>query len=391
LTSLELSKSEILKRLKKPVYTKIFTWDGEKEVKISPYDSVLHHFSMLQAGLISIESKSGFVKAWVGGINYKYFKYDHVTAHRQAGSTFKPIVYAAALEKNISPCQFYANDSVVYSDYDNWVPRNSNRSYGGYYSVIGALTHSINTVSVKILMDAGIDNVVELAKKMGIKGDLPEVPSLALGTGTISLLELVKAYSVFLNRGYEVTPVFVRRIEDQNGKILYTAGPEISSEPLISEKTAEQMTAMLCHVVDSGTAVALRTTYGFTSEIAGKTGTTQDHSDGWFAGLTPDLITAVWVGGDNPVIRFRNITYGQGAYMALPIFAGYLRQVYADPVYKSTQTSSFNISEETLEALKCDDYRDKEYESIIEYLQKKQETIGDFIRRIFGGKKETRE
>jgi len=383
-----LSKEEILLQFKKPVETKIFTWNGERELTMSPLDSVLHHFGMLQSGLISIEGKTGFVKVWVGGINYKYFKYDHVTAHRQAGSSFKPIVYSAALEKGISPCQFYANDSVVYTAYDNWTPRNANRSYGGYYSVVGAITHSINTVSVKVLMDAGIENVIDLSRRLGFKGDLPEVPSLALGSCTVSLLEMVTAYSIFLNSGKEVTPVFIRRIEDQNGKVLYTGGPIISEESFISEKTSEEMTAMLCHVVDSGTAKSLRNQYGFSSEIAGKTGTTQDHSDGWFIGYTPDLITAVWVGGDNPIIHFQNLAMGQGAFMALPIFAGYMHRLYADPVFKSAQTSTFNLSADTRESMKCPDYRAAEFKSIIEYLEKKKETIGDFIHRIFGRKKD---
>jgi penicillin-binding protein 1A len=388
LTAQGLSKEDILTQFKKPVETKIFTWSGEKELTISPLDSVLHHFGMLQSGLISIEAKTGFIKAWVGGINYKYFKYDHVTSHRQAGSSFKPIVYSAALEKGISPCQFYANDSVVYEAYDNWTPRNANRSYGGYYSVKGAITHSINTVSVKVLMDAGIDNVINFSRRLGFKGDLPQVPSLALGTCTVSLLEMVTAYSIFLNSGREITPVFIRRIEDQKGNVLFTAGPVISNDTFISEKTSEEMNAMLCHVVDSGTAMALRNKYGLTSEIAGKTGTTQDHSDGWFIGYTPDLITAVWVGGDNPVIHFQNLAMGQGAFMALPIFAGYMRRLYADPVFKSAQTSTFHLSEATRESMKCTDYREGEFKSIIEYLEKKKETIGDFVRRIFGRKKD---
>lgn len=378
-----LSKSEILEQFKIPVETNIFTWNGDQTLNISPLDSVLHYFAMLNCGIISIEAKTGFVKAWVGGINFKYFKYDHVISHRQAGSSFKPIVYSAALEKGIMPCLFYANDSTVYSDYGNWVPRNADRSYGGYYSMIGALAHSINIVSVKILMDAGISNAVELARKLGFSGEMPEVPSLALGTCTASLLEMVSAYSIFLNTGHEVKPIYIRRIEDQKGKVIYTCGPEISIDPYISEKTAQYMTGMLCHAVDSGTSMALRKTYGFTSEMAGKTGTTQDHSDGWFIGYTPDLITGVWVGGDNPVVHFRNLSMGQGAYMALPMFAEYMRHVYADPVYRSAQTSSFNLPEEIRNDLKCPDYRETEYKSIKEYLEKKQESIGDFIRRIF--------
>jgi penicillin-binding protein 1A len=382
-----LSRDEILKTLKKPVDTKIFTWEGEKNIHISPLDSILHHFGMLQTGMISIESRTGFVKAWVGGIDYRYFKYDHVMAHRQAGSTFKPVVYAAALEKGIKPCDYFKNDSVVYTAYNNWTPKNATSGYGGFYSLQGAITHSINTVSTKVLMDVGINHVVDLAEKMGFEGDLPEVPSLALGSGTASVYELVQAYSVFLNHGTKVNPIMIRRIEDQAGNVLFTAGPEISNDSIISASSAETMLAMLCSVVNRGTAESLRSNYGFTSEMAGKTGTTQDHSDGWYVGLTPDLITAIWVGGDNPVVHFPTLTYGQGAYMALPIFARYMQQLYADPVYKSLQSSSFNISGETLDKLTCIDYREEEYNSIIDYLDKSEQTIVDFIRNIFRKKK----
>jgi penicillin-binding protein 1A len=378
-----LSHEEIIKMMKEPSIRHVFTWQGEKEMKISALDSILHHFQMLQAGLISLESRTGFVKAWVGGINYKYFKYDHVTSYRQAGSTFKPFVYAEALEKGISPCTFYANDSVVYEDYDNWTPRNSDRSYGGYYSMQGALTHSVNTVSAKIIMETGIRNVTNLAKQLGFKGDIPEVPSLALGTGTVSLYELARAYSVFLNKGYLVNPVIIRRIEDQKGNVIFSQGPEISTDTIISKQTAELMTAMLTHVVNRGTASSLRTVYGFSEDIAGKTGTTQNQTDGWFVGMTPDLITAVWVGGDNPVVRFRSITYGQGAYMALPIFARYMQKVYRHPVYRMSADSRFNIPSEIQDMLACPDFREEEYDSLLDMLEKTEESIGDFIRRIF--------
>ncbi len=377
--------------LNTPVDTKIFTWEGEKNVSMSPLDSIIHHFAMLQTGLISVESKTGFVKAWVGGINYKYFKYDHVTSRRQAGSTFKPVVYSAALEKEISPCDFYANDSMVYTGYQDWVPRNADRSYGGYYSVKGALTHSINTVSTKLLMEVGIKDVLKLAEKMGIEGELPEVPSLALGTGDVSLFELIQAYSVFVNRGHKISPVYIRRIEDQQGNVLFTQGPELSEDSIISENTAQIMLAMLNNVVNSGTAYSLRSVYGFTNNMAGKTGTTQNQTDGWFVGITPDLITGVWVGGDNPVVRFRSIVYGQGSYMALPVFARYMQKVYSDPVYKASRESAFNITEETLNQLDCEDYREEEFETILDLLEKTEESIGDFVRRIFGKKKDKKE
>ncbi len=391
LVSKKLSDQEIKEALNVTGSRKIFTWEGEKNVEISSIDSVLHHFALLQTGMISIESKTGFVKAWVGGINYKHFKFDHISSQRQAGSTFKPVVYAAALESGISPCDFFANDSVVYSEYQDWVPRNAERSYGGYYSVKGALTHSVNTISAKLIMQVGIKKVIILAKKMGFEGDLPEVPSLALGTGNVSLLELVQAYSVFVNKGHKVSPVTIRRIEDQKGKVLYTRGPELSEESILSEKTSQEMLAMLGNVVNHGTAQSLRSVYGFTSDIAGKTGTTQNQTDGWFIGITPDLITGVWVGGDNPVVRFRSITYGQGAYMALPIFARYMQNVYSDPVWGATRESHFNIPDEIYENMECEDFKEQEFEGILDFLDKTEESIGDFVRRIFGGKKENDE
>jgi len=385
------SHADIIEELEKPIDTKLFTWEGEKHVHLSPVDSVLHHFAMLQSGLLCIESKTGFVKAWVGGINYKYFKYDHVTSHRQAGSTFKPVVYAAALEKGITPCDYYANDSIVYKQYDNWTPQNADGSYGGYYSVQGALTHSINTVSAQLIMEAGVRNVVKLARKMGFNGDLPEVPSLALGTGTVSLFELVQAYSVFVNNGYKVNPVYIRRIEDQYGNVLFTQGPEVGKDTIISQNTSQVINAMLCNVVNRGTAASLRSVYDFRNEMAGKTGTTQNHTDGWFVGITPDLITAVWVGGDNPVIRFRSLAYGQGSYLALPIFARFMQKVYNDPVYGVSQFSGFHLDESIQEATDCEDFRKEEYDSIMDMLDKTEESISDFLRRIFGKNRKNRD
>jgi penicillin-binding protein 1A len=383
----KLGSDELFTELKKPVNTKIFTWEGEKTTRLSPLDSILHHFAMLQTGMISMESRTGFIKAWIGGIDFRYFKYDHVTSKRQAGSTFKPVVYAAALKHGFSPCDYFANDSVVYTEYDNWMPRNADRTYGGYYSMKGALAHSVNTVSAEIFMETGAREVVELAHNMGIESDLPEVPSLSLGTGEVSLLEMVRAYSVFVNKGYRIEPIIIRRIEDHQGNVIYTRTIEESDEPILSEKTCQQMLAMLEGVVNRGTASGLRTIYGITSHIAGKTGTTQNQTDGWFIGVTPDLITGIWVGGDNPVVRFRNITYGQGSYMAMPIFARYMQKLYSDPVFNGLKSSVFNIPDEILATLDCDDYREKEFDSLKEVLEKTEESIGDFIRRIFSKKK----
>jgi penicillin-binding protein 1A len=293
----------------------------------------------------------------VGGINSRYFKYDHVTSKRQAGSTFKPIVYSAALKNGMNPCTYIPNDSVVYREYNNWTPRNSKGGYGGYYSIKGALTHSVNTVSVKLLEETGIEEVIKHSEQMGITGDLPEVLSLALGTGDVSLKALVRAYSIFLNEGRMVEPIFLKRIEDKFGNVLFEE-ESVFSDHVLDPHQALIMTEMLKSVVDKGTASSLRTVYRFNNEIAGKTGTTQRNTDGWFIGLTPVLITGVWVGGDHPGVRFRYGGYGQGATSALPIWARYMQRIYRDPLYRYSKELSFEIPDKVMEELDCEDYLD---------------------------------
>jgi penicillin-binding protein 1A len=378
-----MSFEEIMKVFDTPVKMEVFSWDGTSEISMTPLDSVKHYFKFLHAGFIAMESKTGYIRAWVGGINHKYFQYDHVKSRRQAGSTFKPVVYAAALEKGYKPCDYIPNDSVVYKDYNDWTPRNADRSYGGYYSMNGGLVHSVNTVSVNLLMNTGISNVIKLAREMGIPGDLPEVPSLALGTGEISLYDLVSAYNVFNNRGRMVKPVYLRRIEDKDGKVLFEAQPQVSEKEIITQENAEIIVNMLRNVVNYGTASGIRTAYGLDNDIAGKTGTTQLNTDGWFIGFTPDLIAGAWVGGDNPVIRFRSMAYGQGAHTALPIWAGFMRRVYSNPLYRNSKNAGFDISGTVLDQFDCPDYRDKEYESIWEYMQKHERGIIDIIKNIF--------
>lgn len=383
LKSKGLDHDEIMKVFNTPVSMEIFSWNGISERKMTPLDSVKHYFKFLHAGFLAMESKTGYIRAWVGGINHKYFQYDHVNSRRQAGSTFKPVVYAAALENGHEPCGYIPNDSVVYEDYDDWTPRNADRSYGGYYSMNGGLTHSVNTVSVNLLMKTGINEVIRLSKAMGIRGNLPEVPSLALGTGEMSLFDLIKAYNVFINRGRLVEPVFLRRIENKNGTVLYEAKPQVSEKEIISQENAEIVIQMLRNVVNTGTASTLRTVYGFNNDIAGKTGTTQMHTDGWFIGFTPDLIAGAWVGGDNPVIRFRSMGYGQGAHTAMPIWAGFMKKIYANPLYRLSKNTGFDISYDVIAQFDCPDYRDEKYDSIWEYMKERDEKIIDLIKRIF--------
>lgn len=378
-----MSREEIFETMKVPHQTEVFTWQGMKEMELSAYDSVVHYESFLHAGMLSMEASTGYVRAWVGGINSSFFKYDHVTSHRQAGSTFKPILYAAALENGHDPCSYIENDSVVYEEYDDWTPRNSGTGYGGYYSMKGALSHSVNTVSVKLLEETGIDKVIDFAHQLGIRSDLPEMLSLALGTGDVSLEEMVRAYSVFSNEGRMTTPIILRRIEDKNGDVLFENEPSFS-ELLLDPDHAMMMTEMMKSVVDTGTASSLRTIYKFENEIAGKTGTTQENTDGWFIGYTPVLITGIWVGGDLPNVRFRYGGYGQGAYAALPIWARYMQKINRDPLYRRSGKLSFEIPRYIKRQLDCEDYLENDW-------QYRWHDQRNWIQRIFRSDNRDRE
>ncbi len=378
-----LSEDEVIAAMKVPRHTEIFTWSGIKDTLISPLDSLLHHFKTLQTGALVMNGKNGDILAWVGGVNYKFFKYDHVTAKRQTGSVIKPIVYASALRHGIKPCDFYENDSLVYDQYDSWTPKNSDGAYGGFYSVKGALVNSVNTISVKLVMEAGIDSTIALAHDMGITSDLPEVPSMALGTGEVSLYEMVTSYAVFLNQGQTIQPRIVRRIEDANGNLLYTDKAHIPEDTVLDKEIAQAVLAMMQGVVDRGTAKSLRTIWRFEGDFVGKTGTTQHNTDAWFIGMNPKLITGVWVGGDNPIVRFKSTAYGQGAYSALPVFANFYQKLYNDPKYDYLAGARFAISDSTLNLLECDDFNEKGESRIFEFLKKDDENISDFIKRIF--------
>jgi len=392
LKSKGLSDTEVLEAMKDKRYTRIFTWDGEKDTLISPLDSVMHHFKMLQSGFLAMNGTNGDILAWVGGIDYRYFKYDHVKSKRQTGSIIKPVVYASALERGVEPCDFYKNDSVVYADYDNWTPGNSDGEYGGYYSVKGALANSVNTISVKLLLEAGIDSTIHLARQMGIQSSLPETPSLALGTGDASLLEMLQVYSVFINQGARVNPRVIRRIEDADGNLVYTDPVHEPGDSVLSKKTAQKMTQMMKGVVERGTANGLRTIWKFESELAGKTGTTQMNTDAWFIGMNPKIIVGTWVGGDSPVVRFRNAVYGQGAYSALPVCAYFFQDIFNDPTYNYLKTLSFNLPDSLKSAFDCNDFEESVKIRFKDVLEKEDVSIGDFIKNLFKrDKKKTKE
>nr|WP_282189134.1 transglycosylase domain-containing protein [Maribellus sp. YY47] len=353
------SYQEELETYKNKTHATLFTWDGLKSQELTRLDSLKHYLKMLNAGFIAIDPQKAALKAWVGGIDYRFFKYDHVKAPRQTGSTFKPFVYLAALEENIPPDTYYPNQLKVYTEYDDWTPRNSHDDYVGYYNMKGALAKSINTVSVDVLLEAGIDETIDIAHDLGISADLPEYPSLALGVASISLKEIVEAYAGIVNDGVPVKANYLVQISDKNGKVLQTFEPQIERNPVVSAENCRTVIKMMEAVVDEGTGSAIRTDYKIPGEFAGKTGTTQNNSDGWFIGITPRLVTGCWVGADDPRVHFRTTTYGQGAYMALPIVGKFFNKTYRDSKYSNLKNSSFGLpGEEMLAMLSEPGYKD---------------------------------
>jgi penicillin-binding protein 1A len=315
-----------------PIKMRVFSWKGDIDTIMSPMDSIKYHKWFLHAGLMSMEPQTGYVRAYVGGINFKFFKYDHVVvARRQVGSTFKPFVYTVAMQDGqMYPCSQVAN--VQYTIDANgvpWSPSNSSDyKEGQMVTLKEALANSINWISAYLIKRFSPEAVIKIARKMGVFSYLPAVPSICLGTPDISLYEMTGAMSTFANKGIFVQPVFITRIEDKNGNVISAFAPH--QDEAMNEETAYMMIGLMKGVVESGTGSRLRGKYALTNPIAGKTGTTQSNSDGWFMGLTPDLVTGVWVGGDDRTIRFRSTSLGQGANMALPIWALYMKRVYND-------------------------------------------------------------
>ena len=336
-----LSSDEITDIFKTPVNMRIFSWEGEKDTVMSPLDSVIYYQKFLNAGFLAIDPYSQEIKAWTGGIEHKYFKYDHVNARRQVGSTFKPFVYATALETGADPCEYIANELRSYPQYEDWTPQNSNGQYEGFYSMEGGLSRSVNTVSVSIMMTTGPKEVIRLAQRMGIESELPEEPSIALGTADLSLLELLKGYAPFANGGYRIQPYFLTRIEDREGNVVYEANTEDTFERVLADSIVMMTRKMMQSTVDSGTARRIRTHYGIRHPVAGKTGTTQENADGWFVGFTPKLLAGAWVGAEERQVHFRSTRLGQGARTALPIWAKFMQGVYRDPELKGHVSARF--------------------------------------------------
>ena len=349
---LKKSNKDIIASFKRPTSMKIFSWtakNNEIDTVMTPLDSMRYYKSFLRAGMMSMEPQTGHVKAWVGGVNYKHFQYDMVKqGKRQVGSTFKPFVYAAAIDQlHLSPCDTFPKSQITiaalkHGNMKPWSPKNSGGNYGGFETLKSALANSRNTITVRLMNEIGPQPVINLANNLGVEQQIPAVPSIALGTPDLSVYEMVAAYSTFANQGVYTKPVMVTHIEDKNGTILFQHSPK--TKDVLSEEVAYVTVKLMEGVTQFGSGQRLRHSaakdqlvykeiitgypYEFTNPIAGKTGTTQNQSDGWFMGMVPNLVTGVWVGGEDRSTHFKTITYGQGASMALPIWANYMRSCY---------------------------------------------------------------
>lgn len=390
---LDKTEEEIIASFDVKTKMKIFSWKGEIDTLMTPKDSIRYYKHFLQAGLMSLEPQTGHIKAWVGGINYKYFQYDHVgQGARQVGSTFKPFVYATAIEQlGMSPC-----DSIIDSPFmihkgrhhvtADWEPKNSDRQYRGMVNLKRALALSINTVSAKLIDKTGPEAVVALTKKLGVNSEIPNQPSIALGAVEITVQDMVAAYSTFANQGVYMKPQFISRIEDKNGVVLYEPIPE--SHDVLNKDIAYAVIKLLEGVTESGSGVRLRTQgggsgdnrwtgypYMFTNPIAGKTGTSQNQSDGWFIGMVPNLVTGVWVGCEDRSARFKSITYGQGATAALPVWGYFMKKCYED---KDLQVSKDPFERPDNLSIKVDCWTPRKVETDSTAVDTEEQDIDEF-------------
>lgn len=360
------SREQILEEFKKPVKMVVYSNSGDIDTTMTPWDSIRYYKSFLHTGFVAIEPTTGYVKAWVGGVNHKHFKFDHVkVGRRQVGSTFKPFVYALAIQEGYSPCYQVPNvrTCITTPDGKEWCPDNSDgeKGTGKMITLRKALAGSVNYVSAFLIKRFGPEAVINLVRRMGITAPIDAVPSICLGTPDISVFEMVAANATFANKGTYIQPTFITRIEDKNGKVLEEFIP--TTDEVFSEQNAFAIIQLMRGVVDYGTGSRLRGRFNLRNEIAGKTGTTQNNADGWFMGLTPELVAGCWTGGEERSVHFNSTNEGQGASMALPIWGKFFQKIYADKSLKMTKAGfkvPANMGDVELDCSKYDAANDLE-------------------------------
>ncbi len=368
----EISRLRLQERAGRMKVQELFDWNGTRIDSISVSDSLRHSLTLLHAGMLAMDPSTGAVKAWIGGIDFKTQPYDQILARKQLASVFKPVLYAAALEDGWEPCQYLDNDSVTLSDFDDWSPENYDHSYGGKYSLAGALAQSMNIPTFSLFLALGFEKVDLMWQRMGFTFPLVNTPSLALGTAEANIREVAVAYSAFANGGYLADPFCVTSVKAPDGTVLWERDIKVAMQsgrtPVISERTVVLMNAMLQKAIAEGTGAPLRTQYGVTFPVAGKTGTSQDYSDAWFAAYNPGLVIVARAGASSRAIHFNSGSYGSGSALALPLVALTLRRVQNDPVLREKFAGEFApLPTELADALDCPDFREKNFfDSIID-------------------------
>lgn len=360
ITNNELKRLNLTRQAKVKSTQEVFDWNGSRADSISVMDSLKNALTILHAGLLAIDPNTGGVKAWIGGIDFRTQPYDQVIARRQLASTFKPVIYAAALEDGMDPCQYLDNDSVTLSGFNNWNPENYDHTFGGKYSLAGALAHSMNVPTLNLLMKIGFEKVNNLWEKLGFSFNLDNTPSLAMGTAEASIKEVASGYSSFVNGGHPIKLRLITSIKTSNGKPIYRNEFTQDTVPVISEKTCFLMEAMLQKAVNEGTGASMRSVYGVTLPLAGKTGTSQNYADAWFTALNPKLVIVARAGASTQAIHFNSGSNGSGSALALPLVALTLRQVQQNPSLSEKLIAPFPELPAELEgALDCPDFKEK--------------------------------
>ncbi len=359
----------------------LWSWDGIKVQELTKLDSAWHYESMLNAGVLILEPKTGEVKAWVGGNHFRYLPYDLVLAKRMIASSFKPVLYAAAIKDGKSPCDYLDNEEKVFEEYDNWAPRNYDGSSGDETSMWYSLVHSLNIPTVDLYFKVGHKNLEEMCSLLGIEEKPADNPSVALGTMNISLFEATRVYATFANQGQIQQPVMIKNITDSDGKVIYEI-PDNTGDRAIDPDVANTITAILQKAINEGTGARIRGQFGIRSDLAGKTGTSQEYSDAWFFSYTPDFACGVWVGARNPQIHFSKGSNGSGSALALPIAGNIIRDIEGQTELRRSYLTPINISSEYTELMECDERRTKGawnrfFESLFKKNKEKEEDKKD--------------
>jgi len=376
LVNKELNKIKWTKGVDIKKNREIFSWKGFYTDSISVRDSLMNDLTLLHAGFIAIDPKTGAIKTWVGGIDYRTQPYDQIFAQRQTASAFKPILYATALQEGAMPCQYLDNDALILTDFDNWQPQNYDRSSGGKYSIAASLAKSMNIPTVNLYFQLPFSRLESTWENLGFSQSLVNKPSTALGTATASLYELAFAYASFANGGIKVEPQIITSIKTAEGKVLYQNEFSRSKQIVIEKQSTDMLNAILQKAMVEGTGRSMKSVYGVDLPLAGKTGTSQDYADAWFLAYNPNLVLATRVGASLPIIHFNNGANGSGSTLALPLVAKTLQKAQNNRALRNKYFTSFTgLTLEYEDALNCDDFMDDtEIEKLFDDIFKNKST-----------------